>query len=67
MADGKYCASGSLDTHIYVYSVDTPRKNLAIKNAHANGVTGVAWVEEGVLVSSGADGCLKTWSITPPA
>ncbi|KAL5641057.1 hypothetical protein ACGC1H_001509 [Rhizoctonia solani] len=65
--DGKHCASGSLDTHIYIYSVDSPNKNISVKNAHANGVTGVAWVEEGLLASTGADGCVKTWKVTPPS
>ncbi|KAG8782909.1 WD40 repeat-like protein [Ceratobasidium sp. 428] len=65
-SDGKHCASGSLDTNVYVYSVENPGRNLAIKNAHAGGVTGVAWVEPGVLASAGADGCVRTWSVTVP-
>ncbi|QRV90779.1 actin cortical patch component [Ceratobasidium sp. AG-Ba] len=65
-SDSKHCASGSLDTHVYVYSVERPERNLGIKNAHAGGVTGVAWVEPGVLASAGADGCVRTWSVTVP-
>ncbi|KAG8743601.1 WD40 repeat-like protein [Ceratobasidium sp. 414] len=65
-SDGKHCASGSLDTHVYIYSAENPARNLAIKNAHANGVTGVAWVKPGILASAGADGCVRTWSITVP-
>ena len=30
-ADGKHAASGALDTHVYVWSVDKPMRNIAIK------------------------------------
>ena len=31
-ADGKHIASGSLDTHIYIWSTDNPSRNIALKN-----------------------------------
>ncbi|KAF8306110.1 YVTN repeat-like/Quino protein amine dehydrogenase, partial [Clavulina sp. PMI_390] len=37
-ADGKHVASGSLDTHAYVWSLEKPLKSIAIKNAVAGGV-----------------------------
>lgn len=65
-ADGQHCASGSLDTHIYIWSVQKPIKNIAIKNAVPGGVNAVFWApgENGKLVGAGADGCLRKWSIT---
>ncbi|KAF7325637.1 WD40 repeat-like protein [Mycena kentingensis (nom. inval.)] len=48
-ASGKHCASGSLDTHVYVWSVDNPGRNIAIKNAGPGGINGVLWVGEGRL------------------
>ena len=66
-ADSAHCASGSLDTHVYVWSVAKLMKNIAIKNAGPGGVNGVLWLEGGkggVLVSVGFDGCVRTWKVT---
>ncbi|KAJ3840032.1 WD40 repeat-like protein [Lentinula raphanica] len=68
-ADSKHCASGSLDTHVYIWSVAKPMKNIAIKNAGPRGVNGVLWIDggegkTGQLVSSGADACVKVWEVT---
>ncbi|KAL0959696.1 hypothetical protein HGRIS_011391 [Hohenbuehelia grisea] len=66
--DSKHCASGSLDTHVYVWSVKNPMKNIPIKNAGPGGVNSVVWTSEegtkGKLVSGGADGCLRIWEVT---
>ncbi|TCD64690.1 WD40 repeat-like protein [Steccherinum ochraceum] len=62
--DGKHCASGSLDTHIYIWSVDNPVKNIAIKNAAPNGVSAVFWLGDKKLAGTGADGCARTWDVT---
>lgn len=63
-ADGKHCASGSLDTHVYVWSVDKPMRNIAVKNAGPGGISAVFWVGPKTLASAGADGCVRTWEIT---
>ena len=42
--DSLHLASGSLDTHVYIWDVKTPSKKIAIKNAGAGGVSAVAWV-----------------------
>ncbi|KAI0676451.1 WD40 repeat-like protein [Trametes maxima] len=62
-ADGRHCASGSLDTHVYVWSVQKPMKNIAVKNAGPGGVSTVFWLGENELASAGADGCVRRWSI----
>ncbi|KAJ7689439.1 WD40 repeat-like protein [Mycena rosella] len=62
-ADSKHCASGSLDTHVYVWSVDSPTRNIALKNAGPGGVNAVLWVGGGTLVSAGADGCVRVWEV----
>ncbi|KAH8101147.1 WD40 repeat-like protein [Cristinia sonorae] len=62
-ADGKHCASASLDTHVYIWSVAKPMKNIAIKNAAPNGVNAVFWLGDTKLASAGADGCVRTWDI----
>ncbi|CAK5280612.1 unnamed protein product [Mycena citricolor] len=62
-ADSKHCASGSLDTHVYIWSVANPTRNIALKNAGPGGVNSVLWVGEGKLVSAGADGCVRQWDV----
>lgn len=66
-SDSLYAASGSLDSNIYIYSVNKPMKKLAIKNAHLGGVTGVEWLEAGKIASVGADSCVKLWDVVLPA
>ncbi|KAK9476850.1 WD40-repeat-containing domain protein [Lipomyces japonicus] len=63
-ADGKYAATGSLDTNVFIYSVDTPAKNVKTLNAHKDGVNVVAWVGEDKIVSAGADATIKWWDVT---
>jgi len=63
-ADGKNCASGSLDTHVYVWSVAKPLRNIAIKQAGPGGVNTVFWLSDTKLASAGADGCVWTWDVT---
>ncbi|KAJ7269722.1 WD40-repeat-containing domain protein [Mycena rebaudengoi] len=67
-SDSKHCASGSLDTHVYIWSVDKPTKNIALKNAGPGGVNSVIWVagasgKSGTLASAGADGCVRLWEV----
>ncbi|KAJ7247874.1 WD40-repeat-containing domain protein [Mycena haematopus] len=67
-SDSKHCASGSLDTHVYIWSVDNPTRNIALKNAGPGGVNAVLWVGGGVgkggtLASAGADGCVRVWEV----
>ncbi|KAG8882996.1 WD40 repeat-like protein [Tulasnella sp. 331] len=64
--DSKHCVSGSLDTHVYVWSLDKPMKNVAIKNAVAGGVSVVAWLDPTTVIGAGADGCVRTWSVKLP-
>mgnify|MGYP001100997382 CR=1 FL=1 len=57
-------ATGSLDTHIFVWSLATPSKHIQIKNAHVGQVNGVAFVGEDKIVSIGQDAAVKVWGIT---
>ena len=66
-SDSRYCATGSLDTYVYVWSVERPSKHIVIKNAGLGGVNVVFWLEDdgkkGKLVSSGADACVRIWDV----
>ena len=59
--------SGSLDTNVFVWSVDTPMRNLKIPNACMGGVTVVEWIGENTIASAGADASIRTWEVVLPA
>eukprot|EP00036_Acanthoecidae_sp_10tr_P010872 CAMPEP_0182925324 /NCGR_PEP_ID=MMETSP0105_2-20130417/9235_1 /TAXON_ID=81532 ORGANISM="Acanthoeca-like sp., Strain 10tr" /NCGR_SAMPLE_ID=MMETSP0105_2 /ASSEMBLY_ACC=CAM_ASM_000205 /LENGTH=597 /DNA_ID=CAMNT_0025063167 /DNA_START=36 /DNA_END=1829 /DNA_ORIENTATION=+ len=62
--DSKLLASGSLDTNIYIWSVDKPDNKVKIQAAHPSGnVTAVKWLNSTTLFSSGHDGCVRSWEI----
>lgn len=61
--DSQHCVSGSLDTNVEVWSVKEPMKHIAIKNAHLDAVTGVAFLEDDLVVSAGADACIKIYKL----
>ncbi|KAH8113894.1 WD40 repeat-like protein [Phellopilus nigrolimitatus] len=69
---GTHIASGSLDTHVFVWSVAAPARNVAIRHAGPGGVNGVAWLEadagagKAKLASAGADGCVRVWEVKLP-
>jgi WD40 repeat protein len=60
---GSHCVSGSLDTHVYIWSTLSFNKYIAIKNASKDGVWGVSWLGENRVVSSGGDGAVKVWDV----
>jgi WD40 repeat protein len=62
-ADSLHCASGALDTHIYVWSVRKPSQKIAIMNAVPGGVNAVFWVAEGRLAGAGADAAVRVWQV----
>lgn len=56
-------ATGSLDTHIIIYSVKRPMKIVKYLNAHKDGVNNVMWQDNDHIVSTGNDACIKTWEL----
>ncbi|KAF3939390.1 Beta-TrCP [Dactylella cylindrospora] len=62
-AAGTHVVSGSLDTNVIVYSAVNPVKNIKSLGAHKEGCNAVGWVDDGTVVSAGADGCLKIWAV----
>ncbi|KAH9003360.1 WD40 repeat-like protein [Lactarius hatsudake] len=63
-ADSLHCASGALDTHIYVWSVRKPSKKITITNAVPGGVNAVLWVsDDGRLAGTGADAAVRVWQV----
>ncbi|KAK2461222.1 hypothetical protein APHAL10511_006749 [Amanita phalloides] len=68
-ADSLHCASGSLDTHICVFSVVKPLRTVPVRNVGPGGINVVLWLgstagKTAELASAGADGCVRTWQIT---
>ncbi|PHH89857.1 hypothetical protein CDD83_5091 [Cordyceps sp. RAO-2017] len=62
---GAYAASGSLDTHIFVWCLDPKNQGKRIKaaNAHKDGVSGICWVQGGRVASAGVDATVKVWEV----
>lgn len=60
---GTHVVTGSLDTNIFVYSVENPGRHLSAKNAHMGGVNAVAWEGTDIVVSAGADASVKRWEV----
>jgi WD40 repeat protein len=61
---GTQAVSGSLDTHIYVWSLAKPGTRVNVLNAHKDGVNGVAWVGENKIASTGGDAAVKIWNVS---
>eukprot|EP00054_Salpingoeca_dolichothecata_P016768 m.98917 g.98917 ORF g.98917 m.98917 type:complete len:613 (-) comp22138_c0_seq1:57-1895(-) len=62
--DSKHIATGSLDTGVIVWSVANKTKKLKMKGIHPTAdVTKVEWFSDNVLVTVGADNCIRTWDI----
>lgn len=62
-SNGSRLASGGLDCTIFVWLPDEPAgKRVTINHAHRDGVSALGWVGE-VLVSAGADSCVRTWRV----
>jgi len=59
----RYIASASLDTHIYIWSLDKPGSRICIRRAHRESVVGIRFIKEDLLASVGQDASLKTWHI----
>lgn len=59
-----YVVSGSVDTNIFVWSMNSPGDWLQVTNAHKEGVNGVAWVAgSSKVASAGADAAVKIWKV----
>ena len=62
-AEGTHAASSSLDTAIFVWSVEKPGKRVSVLNAHKEGVNGVVWVCPKKVLSVGGDAAVKGWEV----
>lgn len=59
-----HLATGSLDESIIVYDLGkSASARLEYKHAHAGGTTGMVWQGDGLLVTAGRDGMLRTWRV----
>ncbi|XP_069948850.1 actin-interacting protein 1 isoform X1 [Cherax quadricarinatus] len=62
--DSLLVASGSLDTMIIIWSISHPNKHIIIKNSHPQAqVTGLLWLDNERVLSTGHDGVVKIWSV----
>ncbi|WWC87902.1 uncharacterized protein L201_002802 [Kwoniella dendrophila CBS 6074] len=59
----KRLASVGLDENVYIWDREKVAKNIAIKNAHPGGVTGVSWLGDDKIITAGSDGIVRTWTV----
>ncbi len=67
-SDSAHLASGSLDTHVYVWRVAKFSDSIGIRNAGPGGINGVLWLDGGKgptgrLASTGFDGVVRVWEV----
>ena len=63
--NGRLVASGGLDCALIVWSVDVPAKHHILASAHVQSqITGVCWMDDETVVSTGQDGNVKVWNMT---
>lgn len=70
-----HVVSGSLDTNVYIWSLENISKRVCIKGAGPSGVNCVVWLGEprvidgkqtGRVLSAGTDGCARVWEVELP-
>lgn len=61
---GKYAISASLDTNVFVWSVEKPMKRIGIMRAHIGGASRASFLTLDKVVTTGADGSIKVWNLT---
>eukprot|EP01155_Anaeramoeba_flamelloides_P000774 Anaeramoba_flamelloidesa1053595_706.p1 GENE.a1053595_706~~a1053595_706.p1 ORF type:complete len:617 (+),score=98.11 a1053595_706:34-1851(+) len=61
--DNIHLVSGSLDSAIFIWNIEQPKKRIKIKTAHIGGVSDVKWKNSNVVLSTGADATIKSWNI----
>eukprot|EP00298_Acanthocystis_sp_HF-20_P017564 c21777_g7_i1.p1 GENE.c21777_g7_i1~~c21777_g7_i1.p1 ORF type:complete len:624 (-),score=221.98 c21777_g7_i1:42-1862(-) len=63
-SDSTKILSGGLDSHIFVWDVNQPKKQQKVAFAHQGSVLAVSFTDsDNVFVSAGEDACLKTWTL----
>lgn len=62
--DDQYLVSGGADDALYVWSEASKMKRLHFPYAHRGGVSGLAFMKNGQLLSVGADSVVNQWDLT---
>ncbi|KAJ2707713.1 WD40 repeat-like protein [Coemansia sp. IMI 203386] len=62
--DGIHAASSSLDGHVMVWSTEKPTRPIQVRNAHLGGSSSASFASNDTVVSTGADGGVKVWTVS---
>ncbi|KAA3673145.1 uncharacterized protein DEA37_0014945 [Paragonimus westermani] len=65
--NGRRIATGSLDTSIAIWSLDTPKHAIVLCNAHPmSNSTSLSWMDDCNLTSTALDGSVRSWKVSTP-
>lgn len=62
--NGNKLASGSLDENIFIWNLSKPQERIQFQFSHMTGVTGLGWLNNATLVSTGNDQTVLTWKVS---
>jgi len=62
---GELLASGAQDESIFIWNLAKPMSKVQLQFTHVGGVSGIEWLEENKIISSGADGVVVHWNVPP--
>lgn len=62
--NGRRIATGSLDTSIIIWSLDTPRQQIVIRDPslRLNSIS-LSWIDNSTLCNTAADGSIRSWNV----
>lgn len=63
--NGRRIATGSLDTCVLVWSLDTPKTTIQLRGAHPmSNSTSISWLSDSQLASTAMDGSIRCWRVS---
>uniref|UniRef100_A0A4W3HTS5 WD repeat domain 1 n=1 Tax=Callorhinchus milii TaxID=7868 RepID=A0A4W3HTS5_CALMI len=63
--DNQHFATGGMDSLVYIWTLGITASKMKLTDAHRlYHISGIAWLDEHILVTTSHDACVKQWTIT---